>query len=588
MFSRVLLSSVVLTAACASAPPVGPEAKVLNDIAKRVYKLRKLTPKEAIAIEATPPESFSARHLMPSADDPARNEQERAIWRAFGFVHPGDPNDSPVLAQLAGGGSKAYYDVARRRILSPGELKVADVAEEGGVAHELMHALQDRQFGLNHLLGASDEAIAAQALYEGEAMVVMFGYIADRNNKPAETAMLKAGGQLARLNVDARASTGPEALLPLLVREQLQFRTLGGARFVSHLFARGGFAAIDRMYKDPPTSTEQLLHPDHYLAGDRALPVADPTAPDGWKTIATGTLGELGIDALLRNCAGGRDMTRAAEGWGGDRFAVIQAGEQLALLWSTAWDSEPDAARFEANLKLQSACWRDVPNGVERTFAIKRDKHKVAFVRGLPVDKQPLDALLRLPQAAGALRPPLPELAPKPVDKELAHVEGTRFVSKLWGLEAHLPADWKYRAASPVLITAERLQLGDKGRVEVSVAVIEKEKPVQLMPTLGKLVQRRVGNRKVTTNNAIEVDLGWGKLESQTFAVHLPVRHFRYRIAPLCEGAATLLLYAEWQTDDDLAIIDRWERSFKVKDSAQGCINGPGLDETGDSSAGAE
>lgn len=571
---------------------MSPEAKVGNDIAKRVYKLRKLTPKEPIAIEAIAPEGFTARHLAPAGEDPARNEQERAVWRAFGFVHAGDPNDSPVLAQLsqsAGGGNKPYYDVTRHRILSPGELKVADVAEEGGVAHELMHALQDRQFGLKQLVGASDEAVAAQALYEGEAMVFMFGYIADRNNKPADIAMIKAGAQLARLSMDARAANGPEELLPLLVREQLQFRTLGGARFVSSLFARGGFSAIDRMYKDPPTSTEQLLHPDHYLAGDRPILVTDPAPPDGWKTIATGSLGELGVDALLRNCAGGRDMTRAAEGWGGDRFAVIQAGDQLALLWSTVWDSEPDAARFEANLKLQPACWRDVPNGIDpRTFAIKRDKTKVAFVRGLPVDKQPLDALLRLPQAAPAVRLPLPDLAPKKVDKELAHIDGTRFVSKLWGLEAQLPVDWKYRAASPVLVTAERLQLGDKGRVEVSVAVIEKEKPVQLMPTLGRLVQRRVGNRKVTTDNATEVDLGWGKVESQTFAVHLPVRHFRYRIAPLCAGAATLLLYAEWQTDDDLAIIDRWERSFKVKDSAQGCINGPGLDETGDGSAAAE
>ncbi|MDQ5808453.1 MAG: hypothetical protein M3320_07220, partial [Actinomycetota bacterium] len=44
------------------------------------------------------------------------------------------------------------------------------------------------------------------------------------------------------------------------------------------------------------------------------------------------------------------DAAIAAEGWGGDEYVVIGSGDQSALVWKSAWDSEADADEFFAAL----------------------------------------------------------------------------------------------------------------------------------------------------------------------------------------------------------------------------------------------
>ena len=100
----------------------------------------------------------------------------------------------------------------------------------------------------------------------------------------------------------------------------------------------------------PPRSMEQVLHPEKYLDGtdepdEVELAEAQGTTPD-----FEGTLGEFFIRVLLRDGASSQHAEMAAKGWGGDRYAVLDAERGYRLVWRSRWDTKRDALEFEAAL----------------------------------------------------------------------------------------------------------------------------------------------------------------------------------------------------------------------------------------------
>jgi hypothetical protein len=71
----------------------------------------------------------------------------------------------------------------------------------------------------------------------------------------------------------------------------------------------------------PPVDSEQILHPDRFLAGDVPKPVPQPT-PDG--TLSNqGVLGELMFVQLLSDSIGSSSrVSKATTGWGGDSYVT--------------------------------------------------------------------------------------------------------------------------------------------------------------------------------------------------------------------------------------------------------------------------
>ena len=58
-------------------------------------------------------------------------------------------------------------------------------------------------------------------------------------------------------------------------------------------------------------------------------------------------LGEFETRILLTELTASESIaTAGATGWGGDRYAVIAAGDEYALVWWSVWDSERAAKRF--------------------------------------------------------------------------------------------------------------------------------------------------------------------------------------------------------------------------------------------------
>jgi hypothetical protein len=217
------------------------------------------------------------------------------------------------------------------------------------LVHELTHALQDQNFNLTRFhdlpLGEDDAETARTAVAEGDGMAVMLTVMLRRDGEAIAWSDPEAVKELLGSITDD--SDPGFAALPLVVREGLSFPYEAGFAFVAALRGRGSWRAVDRAFRHPPASTEQILHPDLYLAQHAPIPVAKlaPPAslPDSDTSIDT-VWGELGFSIFLRSHGVAPDRAAAAAaGWGGDRVTLIAGPAGEIGVARMVWDSAPDA-----------------------------------------------------------------------------------------------------------------------------------------------------------------------------------------------------------------------------------------------------
>jgi hypothetical protein len=164
----------------------------------------------------------------------------------------------------------------------------------------------------------------------------------------------------ADLGEVAAAGADPEMLAvlartPAILLETSLFPYQAGAAFVSGILAGGGYDAVNAAFDRLPESTEQVLHPDKYDAAEAPIAVEVPadlasTFGAGWSLDAQDTIGELQLRIWLREGGVKGDVARvAAEGWGGDRAALLSVdGTDDVVVLVTAWDTTADAAEFRS------------------------------------------------------------------------------------------------------------------------------------------------------------------------------------------------------------------------------------------------
>jgi len=111
---------------------------------------------------------------------------------------------------------------------------------------------------------------------------------------------------------------------------------------------------VDAAYRQPPTSTEQVIHIEKYLGREAPMRIAPEALADdmgnGWRNVESTTIGEAMVGIWLRQLGVGlADATTAANGWGGDRLTVAEGpANQWAMAWQIAWDTPDDADEFVA------------------------------------------------------------------------------------------------------------------------------------------------------------------------------------------------------------------------------------------------
>jgi hypothetical protein len=313
------------------------------------------------------------RYLGEVLDDEypeARARADARLLEAFGLV-PRGTDLRAVRRRLLEANVAGFYDdrPGRKRLYAVSEDRRLTAANQLVLSHELRHALQDQHLDTHHALPPSvgdfdDRRLAFMSLLEGDATLVMERFL------------------LRRLGEDASRQTGDlpwpmkaEPDVPQVLHDQMVLPYVAGRGFARALWQRGGGAALKAAWDTPPASTEQVLHPEKYVAREAARAVEVSYAPPGGKIVAEGVLGE----ALMRTLLGETAPADAAAGWGGDRYRLWDVGGGTLLVWRTAWDRAADAEEFRQALLLRL---RQVhgPDRKEGPFQIFRGKHAEAAV----------------------------------------------------------------------------------------------------------------------------------------------------------------------------------------------------------------
>ncbi len=221
------------------------------------------------------------------------------------------------------------------------------------VAHELAHALQHQHgpldaFSSTNMRENLDRWAARQVVLEGEATLV--GHLVDMVQASADNLVelredltKSATIKESTLRAHPLAGLGGSEILPYLV---------GGA-LSADLLRRLGWRAIEHLWRNPPQSSEQILHPTK-LTG----PVDHPTGiefgdpPKGWRVKQETTLGEFQLRLALVKWLDDEQLARTTIGWDGDRFAFLTAGDQCAIVLTSFWDSLRDTREFGEGLQL--------------------------------------------------------------------------------------------------------------------------------------------------------------------------------------------------------------------------------------------
>lgn len=217
-------------------------------------------------------------------------------------------------------------------------------AERITTAHEITHALQDRAFDLVAQQDAVEDdaeaGLALLSLIEGDAVL---------------TQQLWASRHLSQEDqreAIAGSASGSEALdeAPEYLRASLFFPYLHGGTFVADLYRAGGSEAVDAAFRDPPTTTEQILHPEKYRAGEGSVRVRVATRPGGdWKPSTTYEFGEFDLAQQL-GVLGDAEAQEAGAGWGGGQIRSWTRGDETLVAASLAFDTEEDSEQVCAAL----------------------------------------------------------------------------------------------------------------------------------------------------------------------------------------------------------------------------------------------
>jgi hypothetical protein len=316
---------------------------------------------------------------------PALAARSLAFYNAVGMLPPGvdliDLYIDVLGSQVAG-----FYDPDTEVMNviptigdDPGEN--LSLTEQIIYVHEYVHALQDQAFDLDNYVGTDelmdhpDRALAALSLVEGDASAVMNLYTqrAAEANPLAALSLITEG--LAAGNLL------PPGDIPAPLLRELMFPYETGLNFALSIYQSGdSWDAVNDAFANPPTTSEQIIHPDKYLAGEVGAEVEfvsmDEFMLDAWTQQWDTSLGEFYLGEHLRQYLPRREALDAAAGWGGDRFQVYtnDAGEvswTLKLVWDTTEDAREFVEAYDAWMRAYvEAVGGELTSGEEYTCVI--------------------------------------------------------------------------------------------------------------------------------------------------------------------------------------------------------------------------
>jgi hypothetical protein len=396
---------VTALAAVAAAAEAGDSAKLCAQIpplAEQLTKVSGMTLRHPVPCDFITKEKIK-EFLNKRVKEVAKPEDLRAeelTLKKFGLVPP-DFDLAKNTIELLTEQAAAFYDYDRKKLFITDT--TSSESQEPVLAHEVAHAIADQNYNLSKFIKggrqSDDGATARLAVMEGQATWLMSELLARKmgqslKDSPALLAMMSGA-------TDGGAGQYPVFdNSPLYLRLSLVFPYTKGMLFQNAVFERDGQSGFAEVFRKPPVSTQQIIHPEKYFSGVKPTQpdVPQPNLPKGYKSLVGGSLGELEHTIMLEQYSGKPRAAELAPHWRGCTFDLEEnkkAG-RVVLLYAVEWDSE-DAARqyFAAYRQQLSKKWKQMTvatesddavtgTGDDGRFELRRKGAVVTSMEGLP------------------------------------------------------------------------------------------------------------------------------------------------------------------------------------------------------------
>jgi hypothetical protein len=241
----------------------------------------------------------------------------------------------------------AFYEPDKKAITiitHPGQTS-SNAEEEGMVtlAHELVHAIQDRELDLNKEdFKTSDEYFAYDTIIEGDAR--LYEYLFAREVPGFLNATLDQVLTLPQRELDSIYTDFAGTSTPLFLAQLLVYPL--GATYEAHEYSSGGNAAVRHGYSKEPRHMVGFLgdgngHFPSVVAED-VCPYYAESLPLTQTSAVADQFGAVMFYAFLRGWnVDHASAYAAAQAWTGDYILVQSSGGTTAVSWQLQFSSAP-------------------------------------------------------------------------------------------------------------------------------------------------------------------------------------------------------------------------------------------------------
>ena len=330
----------------------------MDEIQQQVLQIRGKQMGKDLQRDLLTPEQLQEKVINDFFSDytPEDAVKDAKILNALGLVDPGFDLRQFYLdlysEQVAG-----YYDSETK------EMYVISGSDFGGTermtyAHEFNHVLQDQNYDLENGMKLNEDyceedteyCAAVTALIEGDSVSAEQEWFIKHSTRQDQQDLFSFQQNYTSPVYDSA---------PAYMKEDFLFPYTLGFDFVQGLIEQGGWAAVDAAYRNPPVTTEQIIHPEKY-PDDKPVAVEMPdlaaNLDESWSELDRNVMGEWYTYLILARGRSSQftmddaESKAAAAGWEGDTY-VYYAPEDLEgylFAWRSTWETPIDAEEFFA------------------------------------------------------------------------------------------------------------------------------------------------------------------------------------------------------------------------------------------------
>ncbi|HEX6836948.1 MAG TPA: hypothetical protein VF334_10275 [Polyangia bacterium] len=401
----------------AKAAPKAPKDALLaaaDEIARQVAGLRGLNLKAPLQRGVLTRDEIGAKlkDRIGKEYTPEEVRTEARVLKRLGLLGP-DVDYERLLLDLLMEQVAGFYDPFAAKLYIADWLPLE--MQRPALAHEIEHALQDQHFDLKKfatpIKDDGDRQLAHSALVEGDATAVMLEFQAQSMGLPADQ-LPELIAQMSKTLIQTSIGQAQAPLFdkaPPFVRETLMFPYLTGLLFVESFRRTSPWSKVDDVFKSPPESTEQVMHPEKYVAHEHPTKItpAPIAALGARKEVRRDIFGELVMKILFatappppatavsKKAGSGATLDvdvqalaeKAAAGWGGDREVAYadpaEPNGPVTVVDLSTWDTEGDAKEAELVAQRLLQKLADADTGHD-DWLVSRDGDKLLLVFGAP------------------------------------------------------------------------------------------------------------------------------------------------------------------------------------------------------------